>query len=239
MSLTAAAAGLAPVHPPAAWFENPKLKHATPLTVTDDGQVFGHAWTWDSCHTGFPGACVTAPHSRSDYAYFHLGTIRTAEGEPVATGKITLDTGHAGLRLNAKAAAEHYDHTGAVVADVRVGEDAYGGWVAGAVRPSCDAERIRAFTAAPVSGDWRQVNGALELVGLLAVNVPGYPVPRPAARVAAGYAEDEDARLALVAAGIVGETLPLTPAESERRLAVLAARAEVDPIAAMLALAEA
>jgi hypothetical protein len=107
------------------------------------------------------------------------------------------------LRLDAKAATAHYDHTGAVVADVRVGEDAYGGWVAGAVRPSCDESRIREFMAAPVSGDWRQVNGSLELVGLLAVNVPGYPVPRPAARVAAGVPEDEDARLALVAAGVV------------------------------------
>lgn len=231
VSLTAAAAGLAPLHPPRDWFDDPRLDHPAPLTVTDDGRVYGHAWTWNSCHTGFPGACVTAPRSRSDYAYFHLGSVRTADGTTLDVGKITLDTGHAGLRLNAKAAAEHYDHTGAVVADVRVGEDQYGGWVAGAVRPSCDAERIRAFMAAPVSGDWRQVNGALELVGLLAVNVPGYPVPRPAARVASGVLEEP--RLALVAAGLLSD-YRMTDAEAERRIGLLAAKAEgIDALAAL------
>ncbi len=223
-ALTAAAAGLAPVHPPARWFDPPKLAGATPLTVTDEGQVYGHAWTWGTCHTGFPGACVTAPRSASGYSYFHLGQIRTAEGDTVSTGRITLDTGHAGLGLDRKAAAAHYDNTGAVVADVRVGEDKYGGWVAGAVRPSADAERIRAFMAAPVSGDWRQVGGSLELIGLLAVNVPGYPVPRPAARVAAGMLED-DGRLALVAAGSVTEP-EMTDAQLDARLSILATRAE-------------
>jgi hypothetical protein len=177
-----------------------------------------------------------SPRSQSGYRYFHLGSVRTAEGETVDVGKITLDTGHAGLRLDAKAATAHYDHTGAVVADVRVGEDAYGGWVAGAVRPSCDESRIREFMAAPVSGDWRQVNGSLELVGLLAVNVPGYPVPRPAARVAAGVPEDEDARLALVAAGVV-VPLPMSERAAASRIRVLAARAE--GLDALLDLAEA
>lgn len=223
MTLTAAAAGIAPLHPPAAWFDNPDLAGPSPLTVTDEGRVFGHAWTWNTCHTGFPGACVTAPKSPSDYAFFHLGAVKTAEGTDVHTGRITLDTGHAGLRLDAKAAAAHYDHTGAVVADVRVGEDRYGGWVAGAVRPSCDAERIREFTAAPVSGDWRNINGALELIGLLAVNVPGYPVPRPAARVAAGILDDES-RLALVAAGVITEAPAVL--SDDARIRVLAARAQ-------------
>jgi hypothetical protein len=46
-----------------------------------------------------------------------------------------------------------------------------------------------------VSGDWRRIGGQLRLVGLLAVNVPGFPIPRPQARVASG------APLALLAAG--------------------------------------
>lgn len=224
-ALTAAAAGLAPILPPAEWFEQPRLDGPTPITVTKDGRVTGHAWTWHSCHTGFPGACVTAPHSPSGYSFFHLGEVRTAEGGTVQVGKITLDTGHASLAMNAKAAASHYDDTGAVVADVRVGEDKHGGWVAGAVRPSADAERIRTFMAAPVSGDWRNINGALELIGLLSVNVPGYPVPRPAARVAAGVPDSGEARLSLVAAGVVTEAT-LDPDTLERKLRVLAARAE-------------
>ncbi|MCI4354550.1 MAG: hypothetical protein L3K06_04215, partial [Thermoplasmata archaeon] len=55
-------------------------------------------------------------------------------------------------------------------------------------------------------------NGNLELVALLAVNVPGFPVPRARALVASGDAEPE--RLALVAAGIVTRTL--TPVELAR-----------------------
>ncbi len=224
-ALTAAAAGLAPVKPPASWFQPPALNGPQPLTVTDEGQVYGHAWQWDSCHTGFPGACVTAPKSRTGYKFFHLGQVRTAEGETVDTGRITLDTGHADRRLGSDAAADHYDHTGAVVADVRVGEDRYGGWVAGAVRPSADAERIREFMAAPVSGDWRAINGSLELIGLLAVNVPGFPVPRPVAVVAAGMPEDAEARLTLLAAGIVVKPQP-SQRELDAALTALAARAE-------------
>jgi hypothetical protein len=54
-----------------------------------------------------------------------------------------------------------------------------------------------------VSGDWRPINGHLELVGLLAVNVPGFPVPRQRALAASVGDEGEYETLALVAAGIV------------------------------------
>src|SRR5205085_943051 len=49
--------------------------------------------------------------------------------------------------------------------------------------------------ASAPSGDWRRIGGNLELVGLLAVNVPGFPVPRPQVLTAAGGQQ-----LALVAA---------------------------------------
>jgi hypothetical protein len=35
-------AGAIPVEPPKSWFEKPLLQGATPLTITDDGRVFGH-----------------------------------------------------------------------------------------------------------------------------------------------------------------------------------------------------
>jgi hypothetical protein len=98
--------------------------------------------------------------------------------------------------MGASPAAEHYDNTGAAVADVAVGNDAHGIWVAGAVRPGADPLKVYELQAAgQVSGDWRRIGGELRLVGLLAVNVPGFPVPKMRARVASGEPQ------ALVAAG--------------------------------------
>src|SRR2546422_2197053 len=39
---------------------------ACPLTVTEDGRVFGHLAPWGVCHTGKPNQCITAPHSAVD-----------------------------------------------------------------------------------------------------------------------------------------------------------------------------
>lgn len=222
-SLTAAAAGMTPVSPPAEWFENPELEELTALTIDDDGRIFGHAWAWDTCHTGFQDVCVLAPHSEHDYAYFHLGEIVCEDGERVTCGKITFDTGHAGDRLSRADASAHYDHTGAVAADICVGEDEFGGWVAGALRPDVDAEKARAMRAAVLSGDWRNVNGNLELVALLAVNVPGFPVPRVKAIVAAGEPQT------LLAAGTHRGMPELATLTDEQREAidVLLERAQV------------
>jgi hypothetical protein len=181
--------------PPAAWFENPGLDQPTPITVTDDGRVFGHAARWESCHIGVNGECITPPRE-SDFPYFMTGEVVCAAGERVAVGQITLGTGHAPLSYGATAASEHYDNTGTAVADVAVGSDRYGIWVAGAVRDGVPEGRVRQLRASgQVSGDWRRIAGSLRLVGLLAVNVPGFPVPRTRARVASG------SPLALVAAG--------------------------------------
>jgi hypothetical protein len=64
------------------------------------------------------------------------------------------------------------------------------------VRPGADPLKVYELQAAgQVSGDWRRIGGQLRLVGLLAVNVPGFPVPKMRARVASGEPQ------ALVAAG--------------------------------------
>lgn len=196
-------AAAAPLAPPAAWFANPQLDGPTPLTVTADGRVFGHAATFDQCHVASPageGICVLAPHSAMNYAKFHLGSVITDDGESISTGKITMGTGHAPARLRTAAATEHYDNTGTAVADVRAGEDQFGIWIAGAMRPDATDAQVRALRASPISGDWRKENGNLELVAALAVNVPGFPViPRPAGLVASGEL------YSLVASGIVLE----------------------------------
>lgn len=178
-ALTAAAAGLVPVEPPAEWFGDPELEGPTPLTVTDEGRVFGHLATWDTCHTGLPG-CVPPPRSPTGYMNFHLGEIKTAEGERVAVGTLSFDKPHAGLRTSFDRTVAHYDDTTTAGAHVRAGEDQYGIWLAGALNPRISAEDARVLMAAPPSGDWRQVRKGegKDLVGALAVNVPGFPVPR-------------------------------------------------------------
>lgn len=231
-SLTAAAI---PTAPPEAWFKDPNLTGPTALVVEDDGRVYGHIAAWGTCHIGQVGKCVEPPTSPSNYAYFRTGALQTAEGTSVAVGHLTMGTGHAGPRDSANAAAEHYDNTGTVFADVAAGEDAYGIWVAGSLRPGITAEQVRVARSAPISGDWRTIRGSLELVGALAVNVPGFPVPRPQGLLASGEVrslqasgvvahDDSAARAAHPSSRMRGDGLTLGDisylkrlAESERR----------------------
>ena len=200
ISLTASAI---PAVPPASWYENPNLTAPTAITVTDDGKIFGHLAPWGTCHTGFRDSCVTAPKSTTDYAYFTIGSTAVecddCDGNKVSeirTGVITLGTLHAGQKLNGKAALSHYENTGAAVADVAAGEDTHGIWIAGALRPTVTEKEVRELRGAALSGDWRRINGNLELVAALAVNTPGFPVIRASAFVA-----EDGEQMSLVAAG--------------------------------------
>jgi hypothetical protein len=201
--VTASAAGAAPVKPPLAWFADPELSEPTPMTVTAEGRVYGHLATWGVCHVGITDACVRPPRNSSGYRMFHLGELETAEGEFIAVGTLTMDTGHADLRLNAAATKRHYDDTGVGAIDCVVGEDRHGIWMAGAVRPELSMESVRRLRASKPSGDWRTVGGSFEMIGVLAVNTPGFPVPRPRARVLPALAAAGGERVtSLIAAGI-------------------------------------
>jgi 2'-5' RNA ligase len=182
--------------PDPAFFTDPKLTGPTPLTV-DGMRVYGHAALKGTCHTGFSGQCVTMPQEGS-HEYFLLGETLCADGSLIATGTITLGTGHAGTdgSVTPMDAIKHYDHTGAAVADVVTGEDEFGLWFSGALRPNLSAAKVRQLRAAKLSGDWRKFGRQLRLVALLAVNVPGFPVPRMKTAMSNGR------QTALVAAGI-------------------------------------
>ena len=208
--------------PPAAWFRNPDLTAPTGLRVTEDGRIYGHLASWNVCHTGIGNKCVTAPHSVTDYRYFKVGTVVTSDGKELAVGKITLGGGHADPQYGFRPALEHYDNAGAAVAAVTVGEDGHGIWVAGALLPGVDDARIAQLRLSPLSGDWRRVDGNLELIAALAVNTPGFPVIR-----ASAAGEEEET---LLAAGVVElPTVNLVPsvhvklAEIDTYLADLAA----------------
>lgn len=208
--------------PPSEWFRNPELSNPTPITITADGRLYGHGALWRSCHTGFGDVCV-APPKEGTHDYFRLGEVLCADGSRVACGTITLGTGHAPtVGMSARGAIEHYDHTGSAVADVVSGEDEHGIWVAGAVRPGLTASSVRELMGAKLSGDWRKIQGKLRLVAMLAVNVPGFGVPRLQAGVQDGH------QLSLVASGIVPTEAELIAARNQAAIAEMKLKLQKD-----------
>lgn len=184
----------APVAPPAEWFQDPKFNGPTPIAVTADGRVMGHLAAWGVCHTKWQDRCVTAPRNSSGYKFFLNGSVLTADGSTIKVGKITMGTGHADTRYGWVPASDHYDNTGVPAAVVAAGEDQWGIWVAGALTPESDERDAAQLRRSPLSGDWRRINGAMELVAALAVNTPGFPV---VSMTASGEPE------ALVAVGVI------------------------------------
>jgi hypothetical protein len=186
-------------------FKNPGLDRPTPIRILEDGTVYGHACEWARMHTAIRG--VTPPRTDGAYRFFHLGGYQW-KGQDVDVGSITLHTLHADLRLPGDEARAHYENTGSVAAYVRAGDDEHGVWFCGRLRSGLADEDVEALRGAKVSGDWRGYNGQRELIGMLAVNVPGFPVERERVLVAGG--------LALVASGVV----PLDVKEARGRLRV-------------------
>ena len=205
--------------PPKEWFvasepelgsddyvEQPDGGLAVPLTITDDGRVFGHAARWGQCHIGYPNTCVTAPSSPSGYQHFHRGETRTADGFAVATGPLTMDTDHAAAALRAPAAIDHYAHTGLAWADVRLSDQEHGIWMAGALRPDVTPDQVSALRKGGVSGDWRTIphgSGPLEMISLLAVNTPGFQIVRAPVAVTASAHIENGVQTSLTSAGMV------------------------------------
>lgn len=179
-TLTASAAGMAPLRPPREWFYMEEPDEATPWTVTKDGRCYGHLALWETCHASF-ASCERPPHSLSNYSYFHTGQIETDEGDMVDIGRVTVGKegaakgGHASLVLGRKGAMEHYEKTGCIGAFVRAVDGKHGIWLSGVVRSDAPAERVRDMRANPLSGDWRDY----ELIAALAVPCGGFPIARP------------------------------------------------------------
>lgn len=209
--IRASASDGTPWKPPRDWF---RPSAPCPLTVTTDGRVYGDLARFDQHHIGADGKRIYPPRDPDGlYRQFRQRTIECDNGERIAVGVLTMDTGHADLGVGAGAAIEHYDNTGAIVAAIAVGEDKQPDgskgriWIAGSLLPTVDDSQRMRLMLAGVSGDWRQVShgGDAELVAVLAVNVPGFPVP----------ARPED--LALVAAGGVMPPAPPVPADAIER----------------------
>lgn len=216
----------APVAPPLEWFTMPEPEVgsdllvaqddgglAVPLTITDEGQVYGHVARWGQPHVGYPGQFVTPPEE-AEYGGFNLNAVRCADGTEVPTGALVAGLDHAARHLLAAEARDHYAHTGLAWGDVHVSAGEFGPWAAGTLRPDVTELQLRVLRASSLSGDWREITEGegIRLIAVQSVNVPGFGIRRRAL-AASGLGEhnvprqqvvERDGRVvALVAAGIV------------------------------------
>lgn len=198
--------------PPLEWFADPELPELTRHPVlTEDGRVYGHLAGWQDCHINFSDRCVTPWRSQASYAYAHVSNPQHAD---VPADWRNEDGGWAGVlscvgghwttdpadprTRDWQAAQAHYDDPRSATAYVRFGEDEHGIWYAGALRAGVDAEQVSLFRAHRLSGDWRRIDGTMELIAGCSVNVPGFV---RSLAVAASAALDAEPLMAAVVAG--------------------------------------
>lgn len=201
-----------PVNPPAEWFSLEEMTEPEPFTVYADGRVYGLVAQFGSCHIGFSKKCVSVPEGGAPFKKFRNKNTLTEAGDMVATGPIYMDTVHPDLRKKASDTQAFYAHTGCAVADVALYENEHGIVAAGSLRPDISPEMARTLRGSDISPDWREVDGKLQVVGLLAVNVSGFiveglvasgGVPMESSQPRGRYDSVTDSVTALVAAGMV------------------------------------
>jgi hypothetical protein len=159
----------------ATWFSSGMPRKPYPLTIESNGRVHGYLATWATNHLSTSGR-VKPPRGKG-YRYFNTSTVLTNDG-PVSTGPLVLGGDHASVNLGWTDAADHYAATSLAWADVHVTDDRHGIRVNGMVRPGTPPEAIHAARASRLSGDWRRIDGHMELIAALSVNAPGFPIGR-------------------------------------------------------------
>jgi len=218
-------------HPLASWFpdatkgESPGFDRLTHVSVgrAVNGwrQFSGHLADWNVPHIGI-GGTIYAPHCTGRSFTTKSLTVMGADGpEKIKVGVLTVGGGHAplfkpdGTHYGWKLASAHYDDPRFQGAVVVYGEDRFGPWIAGAVADTASELQVKILSHSDVSGDWREIGGELELVGIAAVNTAGFPVVETAAAFTslgidfrAAFAltassGDEGEVVALVAAGMI------------------------------------
>lgn len=231
-------AAAVPANPPSAWFSDPQMTGLSKVRITDEGRVYGHICDWKQAHIGFSGEQVYPPRSTDGgaYARFHRSPIRTAEGTRINTGPLTT-AGHAETTagVTMSAAMAHYDDPRFVLANVVCGEDQFGIWVSGALRPGVEAWQVAFGDTYEFSGDWRRGH----LVAACTVSVGGFFVPSDdsvqALAASAGVTpqvaryrsvQADGETVALVSAGVLAPSKAATSREASARIFQAISRTE-------------
>lgn len=138
------------------------------------GRLAGYIAMWDIPHVS---ENKTAPKSRTNYSYFKTsGTLALTNGENMKVGRLIIAKNHAKNSYSISEASNYYADSGRAFALVNVGEDKYGIWYSGVRSPGVSDDVFIQGIHAPVSGDWRKIFGNLELISVMSVNTPGFPV---------------------------------------------------------------
>jgi len=148
-----------------------------PLTVEDNGRIFGHAALRHRCHGSYLDQCLVPPAQDEALDRWLIGEAVAG----VRTGPIWAGGSHGVTPDGRVKDPEWLAKTSEAVADVTAGWDQHGLWVAGAVRPGVTATGLAALRGSALSAEWHSYGGKLRCVGVLAVNGPGYLVRRAVA----------------------------------------------------------
>jgi hypothetical protein len=161
-----------------------------------------------------------APKTHMDYGVFKIGNVVADNGAHIPVGKLVMGSAHANAQWGVMPARDFYDNTSMTAAVVTVGEDRFGIWYSGALTTNMTPEKTAELRASAVSGDWRTVNGNLELIAALAVNSPGFPI----------YRESGGRAFSLQAVGVLenDEGEFMTEPEVEETTLVAGAAPEID-----------
>lgn len=157
-----------------------------PLTITDDGQVFGHLALWGECLRNGSQLCLEPPDSAAAYAEFHTGGVVVCDdGTELATGPLVVGCDHYPTnpfqvdRSTHTAVRDWYAAQGLKWADARATSGTFGVWLAGRVQPGITDTQLSILRSLSPSGDWNpDGEWGMELCAVLSVNRPGYPVRR-------------------------------------------------------------
>ena len=199
--------------PPSWWFDEPTdVAIATALTITDEGRLYGLLAPGNTGHRAFRDRRLTAPMGKVDYSRFLGRQTIVAGGGRRITGVMTMDCGHCPPHASADPGVrmQHYDNSCSVVADINIGENADGVWVAGALKHYVTADQVSAMTSCALSGDWAphpDKPGTMEFVAALLVPVPGFAMPgQPDLLVASSLRVSDTATVAKVPVLIASPT---------------------------------
>jgi hypothetical protein len=186
------ASGGGPLNPARSAFFIPEADEYQPMQVDPStGIVSGHIARDGQCHLTAlkTGVCKTAPPSKSvpPFKAFHRTVAVCDDETEVACGWIAIDTKHAPQSdaWGAPQAQDHYDHTGTLVAKIRLSNGVHGIWASGVLLPGLSDRALSIMQGPEVSGDWRTWEDpdtherfGLEVQAVLAVPDPAFPGAR-------------------------------------------------------------